>query len=566
MASRLLICIGYTLRLWSLGFASGAVVGYAVGVALGWSKRFSYWGMPILKLIGPVPATAWIPCTFYFFPTTFAASVFIVALSAGIPVAILTSSGVASVNRAYYDVGRNLGASEWYLVSKIAVPASLPHAFVGLFMGLYYSFAVLVVAEMLGAKFGPGLVHPVPDRLFGLRQRLCDARHHVPHLRRHRQASVRRARPPARLAKGIHLMAATATALRAAPAAARNVAIDIRGVSHAFDLDGSRLPVLESIDLTVAAGEFVALLGPSGCGKSTLLRLVSGLEQPTSGSISADGSLIDRPDPSRILVFQDPTLFPWATVWKNVATGLDARGVLKQERHRVDDALDLVGLRDFGKAYPHQLSGGMAQRAALARALVNDPALLLLDEPLGKLDSLTRLTLQEELVSLWRTGRLHGDSRDARCRGGGAARFPGYRAQRAAGAHQGRIQGRTALSAPSRRSRTGRAEATDSGNAGPRDMRSRLTPALLALGARRSSAAIAWWWITFGEVVRFGYLSWPEAGGCLVQNSDICSLAKALCLGSHPRFLIAYWASVFWLGVIVLSASLLTSERARVAQ
>ena len=137
-------------------------------------------------------------------------------------------------------------------------------------------------------------------------------------------------------------MAATATALRAPPAAARNVAIDIRGVSHAFELDGSRLPVLESIDLSVAAGEFVALLGPSGCGKSTLLRLISGLEQPTIGSISAEGFLIDRPDPSRILVFQDPTLFPWATVWNNVATGLDARGVLKQEGGRVDSALDLV--------------------------------------------------------------------------------------------------------------------------------------------------------------------------------------------------------------------------------
>jgi NitT/TauT family transport system permease protein len=155
-APRLLICIAYTLRLWSLGFVSGVIVGYIIGIALGWSKRFSYWGMPILKLIGPVPATAWIPCTFFFFPTTFAASVFIVALATGIPVTILTSSGVASVDRAYYDVGRNLGASDWYLISKIAAPASLPHVFVGLFMGLYYSFAVLVVAEMLGAKFGLG--------------------------------------------------------------------------------------------------------------------------------------------------------------------------------------------------------------------------------------------------------------------------------------------------------------------------------------------------------------------------------------------------------------------------
>ena len=127
-----------------------------LGVALGWSARFAYWGMPVLKLIGPVPATAWIPCTFYFFPTTFHASIFIVALSAGIPVAILTASGVGSVNRAYYDVARVLGANERYLVTRIAVPASLPHVFVGLFMGLYYSFAVLVVAEMLGAKFGLG--------------------------------------------------------------------------------------------------------------------------------------------------------------------------------------------------------------------------------------------------------------------------------------------------------------------------------------------------------------------------------------------------------------------------
>jgi NitT/TauT family transport system permease protein len=155
-ASRLLVCILYSLRLWAIGFGLGVAVGYALGVALGWSKAFSYWGMPVLKLIGPVPATAWIPCTFFFFPTTFDASVFIVALASGIPVAILTASGVGSVNRAFYDVGRILGAGNRYLVLKVAIPASLPHVFVGLFMGLYYSFAVLVVAEMLGAKYGLG--------------------------------------------------------------------------------------------------------------------------------------------------------------------------------------------------------------------------------------------------------------------------------------------------------------------------------------------------------------------------------------------------------------------------
>lgn len=153
---RLLICIAYTGRLWGLGFFIGISAGFLAGTGLGWSKRFAYWGMPVLKLIGPVPASAWIPCAFFIFPSTFQASVFLVALASGIPVAILTASGISQVNRAFYDVARTLGATSRWQVTKIAIPAALPNVFVGLFMGLYYSFAVLVVAEMLGAKFGLG--------------------------------------------------------------------------------------------------------------------------------------------------------------------------------------------------------------------------------------------------------------------------------------------------------------------------------------------------------------------------------------------------------------------------
>jgi NitT/TauT family transport system permease protein len=153
---RLLICIAFTARLWIIGFGTGIVLGFILGVALGWSKAVSYWGMPILKLIGPVPASAWIPATFFLFPSIFQASAFIVALASGIPVAILTASGVNTVSRAYYDVARTLGADERFLVLRVAIPAALPNVFVGLFMGLYYSFAVLVVAEMLGAKYGLG--------------------------------------------------------------------------------------------------------------------------------------------------------------------------------------------------------------------------------------------------------------------------------------------------------------------------------------------------------------------------------------------------------------------------
>ena len=194
-------------------------------------------------------------------------------------------------------------------------------------------------------------------------------------------------------------MVALALQPAARPIAGASLAID--KVSHAFDLDGSVLPVLDHVSLDVKPGEFIALLGPSGCGKSTLLRLVAGLEPPRSGTLREDGKPIAGPHPSRVVVFQDPTLFPWLTVRDNVALGPRAQGTLNSQWPRVDETLALVGLIKFANAYPHQLSGGMAQRVALARALVNDPSILILDEPLGKLDSLTRLTMQAELVSLW---------------------------------------------------------------------------------------------------------------------------------------------------------------------
>lgn len=184
------------------------------------------------------------------------------------------------------------------------------------------------------------------------------------------------------------------------------IAIRIADVSHAFDGKAGPLPVLDRVDLTVRPGEFVALLGPSGCGKSTLLRLVAGLDEPSRGKIGAGGIRVVGPAPSRLLVFQDPTLFPWRTVRQNVALGLEARGVLREQDHQVDEVLRLVGLEDFADVLPHQLSGGMAQRAALARVIVNDPRLLLLDEPFGKLDALTRMTMQEELLRLWQQRRF----------------------------------------------------------------------------------------------------------------------------------------------------------------
>ncbi len=145
-----------SLLLLADGYAVGAALGFLTGIALGWSRIFGYWAHPLLRFIGPLPATAWLPLAFFIFPTSGSASTFLIALATGFPVAVLTWSGVASVNSAYYDIARTLGATERFLVLRIAVPAALPHVFVGLFMGLGASFSVLVVAEMLGVKAGLG--------------------------------------------------------------------------------------------------------------------------------------------------------------------------------------------------------------------------------------------------------------------------------------------------------------------------------------------------------------------------------------------------------------------------
>jgi NitT/TauT family transport system permease protein len=145
-----------SLQLLAGGYFPGAALGFAVGVAMGWSRAVGYWIHPVLRLVGPLPATAWLPLAFFAFPSSHSASTFLIALATGFPVTVLTWSGVASVSSAYYDVARTLGANQRFLVLKVAIPAAMPHVFVGLFMGLGNSFAVLVVAEMLGVKAGLG--------------------------------------------------------------------------------------------------------------------------------------------------------------------------------------------------------------------------------------------------------------------------------------------------------------------------------------------------------------------------------------------------------------------------
>lgn len=178
--------------------------------------------------------------------------------------------------------------------------------------------------------------------------------------------------------------------------------LEINNLNKRFKVNGDATPVLENINLTVKAGEFVSIIGPSGCGKTTLLRLIIGLENSYEGDILLDGKRITGPGLNRGVVFQDHRLLPWLTVERNVGLGLEGKRNGNGNRKQIiQEHLELVGLQGFEKAHPGQLSGGMAQRAAIARALVNQPEILLLDEPLGALDALTRMYMQQELEKIW---------------------------------------------------------------------------------------------------------------------------------------------------------------------
>jgi NitT/TauT family transport system ATP-binding protein len=181
-----------------------------------------------------------------------------------------------------------------------------------------------------------------------------------------------------------------------------NPLLRVQDLSMSYRRNGERLPVLAGLSFDAGEGEFLCLVGPSGCGKTTLLRLIAGLERPDEGQVLLGGVPVDRPRRSVGIVFQEPTLMAWRTVEDNIALPLEVAGVPREEaRQQARTLVELVGLSGFERVYPAQLSGGMAQRVALARALVHRPQLLLLDEPFGALDALTRERMSQELLRIW---------------------------------------------------------------------------------------------------------------------------------------------------------------------
>lgn len=176
----------------------------------------------------------------------------------------------------------------------------------------------------------------------------------------------------------------------------------VEHVSQQFNVNGETISVLEAIDLNVKEGEFVSIVGESGCGKSTLLKIISGLQKPAKGEVFVDDVKVEKPGIQCGMVFQESRLFPWLSVEDNVRFGISAKLSAQEQAARVQKYIELVGLKGFEKAYPGQLSGGMQQRVSIARTLINEPELLLLDEPFGALDAFTRISMQNEVLRIQR--------------------------------------------------------------------------------------------------------------------------------------------------------------------
>ena len=376
-----------------VGFMVAAFVGITLGVALGWWSMASDLLKPIVEALRPIPPIAWTPLAILWFGIGNAPSYFLVFIGAVFPVFVNTFTAVKSLDRAQVNAALCLGAKPRLLMTDVVISRRSAHHLSGsshrvggrmdvrrrrrtdrlaIGIGLHDSTEPASAAD---AECADRHGSDRPDRIW-------DERRHG-------------------LARG---QAHPLEALRSSPVMQETSAqISIRGVSKTFSGRGAQegVKALADVSLDIYPGEFVVLLGPSGCGKSTLLNLVAGFARPSSGSILHDGAEVAGPDRRRTVVFQEYALFPWKTVQENVEFGLKAQGVSREERRATArHLLSVVHLSGFEDRYPHEISGGMKQRAAIARAIAPNPELLLMDEPFGALDAQTRVLLQEEVARI----------------------------------------------------------------------------------------------------------------------------------------------------------------------
>ena len=332
-----------------IGYIISVVAGVFLGLILGWYKGVWNYINPIVQVIRPISPVAWLPFIVLFFGIGQAPAIVIIFIAAFFPVLLSTVSAIQNIDPVYIKVARNFGIRQPELLFKIVLPAVFPGIASGLHIALGTAWIFLVTGEMVGSQTGLGFL-------------IIDMRNNL-----------------------------------------RNDLLMVANAHKEFMKDGEPLTILEDINLDIEKGEFICLLGPSGSGKSTLLNAMAGFELVTSGSITIDGEEVKAPQLRYVTVFQNYGLLPWRTVESNIELGLESKKVPKEERPAIiDKYVKMVGLDHARNRYPAELSGGMQQRVSIARALAVDPDIIFMDEPLGALDALTRINLQDEISRICR--------------------------------------------------------------------------------------------------------------------------------------------------------------------
>src|ERR1700687_4211910 len=337
-----------------IAFILAVPCGTLIGFLIAENRYFAEVAKPLLFFAFSIPKSIFLPMFILVFGVGFSQKVGFGVFSTIFIVIMSTAPAGGSVKVDPLPVALSYGATPLQTALRVYLPSMLPVLLEALRISMIFNLTGVILAEMYASRDGIGHQIATWGENFQMKQLLAGA-------------------------------------------------IKVSNVSQVFKTSTQDVMALSDISLEVKPGRFVVLVGPSGCGKSTLLMMMAGLRQQTSGTILINDAPIPQRDPDRVgVVFQEPSLFPWLTAEENVEFPLALRGVAKSERRaKAEDALKLVGLEGFGKRHPHELSGGMKQRVSIARGLVQDPPVVLMDEPFAALDEQTRMTMGDELLRIW---------------------------------------------------------------------------------------------------------------------------------------------------------------------
>ena len=364
--------LSLSLRRVLAGFFISSVLGISLGIFMGISSKAKEFFQLTLTAIRQIPMIAWIPLIILWAGIGEVSKIVVILFAATFPIVVNTMGGVDSTSETYLEVAKMYGLSKKDTFFKVYLPSALPNIFTGLRLGLGASWMAVVASELIASSSGIGY-------------RLNDAR------------SLMRSDVVIVCMIIIGLVGLLMDKLIVL-ISHENI-IKIKNISKKFQKNNEEVQILNDVNLDIKKGEFITIVGKSGCGKSTLLKLISGMVPITEGEILINGKSVNGVSKDCSMIFQDARLFPWLKIKDNVAIGL--KNISSEEKNRIVlEYLELVGLKGVENSYPDQLSGGMAQRASIARGLALNSQIMLFDEPFSALDAMTKVQLQEELLKI----------------------------------------------------------------------------------------------------------------------------------------------------------------------